>query len=82
MTVSAGLTGEEIIAVAEKACCYDFIMWLPQGYDTTVDEGGCTLSGTEKQRISTTRVILKDAPIILLDEATASLDPKNEVEVP
>ena len=72
---------EEIIAAAKKACCHDFIMRLPQGYDTMVGEGGCTLSGGEKQRISIARAILKDAPIILLDEATASLDPENEVEV-
>lgn len=56
-------------------------MRLPQGYDTMVGEGGCTLSGGEKQRISIARAILKDAPVILLDEATASLDPENEVEV-
>ena len=56
-------------------------MRLPKGYDTMVGEGGCTLSGGEKQRISIARAILKDAPIILLDEATASLDPENEVEV-
>ena len=74
-------TEEEIIAAAKKACCHDFIMRLPQGYDTMVGEGGCTLSGGEKQRISIARAILKDAPIILLDEATASLDPENEVEV-
>ena len=61
--------------------CYDFIMRLPLGYDTMVGEGGCTLSGGEKQRISIARAILKDAQIILLDEATASLDPENEVEV-
>ena len=72
---------DEVIAAAEKACCHDFIMRLPQGYDTMVGEGGCTLSGGEKQRISIARAILKDAPIILLDEATASLDPENEVEV-
>ena len=74
-------TDEEIIAVAKKACCHDFIMRLPQGYDTMVGEGGCTLSGGEKQRISIARAMLKDAPVILLDEATASLDPENEVEV-
>lgn len=74
-------TEEEIIAAAKKACCHDFIMRLPKGYDTLVGEGGCTLSGGEKQRISIARAILKDAPIILLDEATASLDPENEVEV-
>ena len=74
-------TDEEIIAAAKKACCHDFIMRLPQGYDTMVGEGGCTLSGGEKQRISIARAILKDAPVILLDEATASLDPENEVEM-
>lgn len=77
----ADATDEEIIAAAKKACCHDFIMRLPQGYDTMVGEGGCTLSGGEKQRLSIARAILKDAPIILLDEATASLDPENEVEV-
>ncbi len=74
-------TDKEIIAAAKKACCHDFIMRLPQGYDTMVGEGGCTLSGGEKQRISIARAILKDAPVVLLDEATASLDPENEVEV-
>lgn len=74
-------TEEEIIAAAKKACCHDFIMRLPKGYDTLVGEGGCTLSGGEKQRVSIARAILKDAPIILLDEATASLDPENELEV-
>ena len=73
-----GATDEEVIAAAEKACCHDFIMRLPQGYDTMVGEGGCTLSGGEKQRISIARAILKNAPIILLDEATASLDVENE----
>ena len=57
------------------------IIHLPQGYDTMIGEGGCTLSGGEKQRISIARAILKDAPVILLDEATASLDPENEVEI-
>ena len=74
-------TEEEIVAAAKKACCHDFIMRLPKGYDTLVGEGGCTLSGGEKQRISIARAMLKDAQIILLDEATASLDPENEVEV-
>ena len=74
-------TNKEIIAAAKKACCHDFIMRLPQGYDTMVGEGGCTLSGGEKQRISIARAMLKDAQVILLDEATASLDPENEVEV-
>lgn len=74
-------TEEEIITAAKKACCHDFIMRLPKGYDTLVGEGGCTLSGGEKQRVSIARAMLKDAQIILLDEATASLDPENEVEV-
>lgn len=74
-------TDEEVVAAARRACCHDFIMRLPQGYDTPVGEGGCTLSGGEKQRLSIARAILKDAPIVLLDEATASLDPENEVEV-
>ena len=74
-------TDEELEAAARKACCHDFIMRLPNGYDTMVGEGGCTLSGGEKQRISIARAILKEAPIVLLDEATASLDPENEVEV-
>lgn len=69
---------EEVIAAAKKARCHDFIMELPDGYDTMVDEGGSSLSGGEKQRISIARAILKDAPIILLDEATASVDPENE----
>lgn len=71
-------TEEEMIAAAKKARCHDFIMALPQGYDTVVGEGGGTLSGGEKQRISIARAILKDAPIIILDEATASIDPENE----
>lgn len=74
-------TDEEIMEAARLACCHDFIMRLPQGYDTPVGEGGCTLSGGEKQRLSIARAILKDAPVILLDEATASLDPENEVDV-
>ena len=72
-------THEEIIAAAKAAACHDFIISLPDGYDTTVGEGGSTLSGGEKQRISIARAILSDAPIVFLDEATASLDPKNEV---
>ncbi|WP_027624587.1 ABC transporter ATP-binding protein [Clostridium lundense] len=74
-------TQSEIEEVAKKACCHDFIMKLPQGYGTPVGEGGCTLSGGEKQRISIARAMLKNAPIVLLDEATASLDPENEVDV-
>lgn len=70
---------EEIIAAAKAAACHDFIMSLPDGYQTMVGEGGSTLSGGEKQRISIARAILSDAPIVFLDEATASLDPENEV---
>ena len=69
---------EEMIAAAKKARCHDFIMALPDGYDTVVGEGGGTLSGGEKQRVSIARAILKNAPIIILDEATASIDPENE----
>ena len=69
---------EDVIAAAKAARCHDFIMALPQGYDTIVGEGGSNLSGGEKQRISIARAILKDAPIIILDEATASVDPENE----
>lgn len=69
---------EEMIAVAKKARCHDFIMALPNGYDTVIGEGGGTLSGGEKQRISIARAMLKDAPIVILDEATANIDPENE----
>ncbi|NOK62125.1 MAG: hypothetical protein GFH27_549321n112 [Chloroflexi bacterium AL-W] len=69
---------QEIINAAKLARCHDFIMALPQGYDTMVGEGGATLSGGEKQRISIARALLKDAPIVMLDEATASIDPENE----
>ena len=71
-------TEEEMIEAAKKACCHDFIMALPKGYDTIIEEGGGTLSGGEKQRISIARAMLKDAPVIILDEATASIDPENE----
>ncbi len=71
-------TEEEMIDAAKKARCHDFIMALPNGYDTVVGEGGGTLSGGEKQRISIARAMLKNAPIIILDEATASIDPENE----
>lgn len=72
---------EEVIAAAKKACCHDFIMALPDEYSTKIGEGGASLSGGEKQRISIARAILKDAPIIILDEATASVDPENELEL-
>lgn len=69
---------EEVYEAEKKARCYDFIMQLPEGFDTVIGEGGATLSGGEKQRISIARCILKDAPIIILDEATASVDTDNE----
>lgn len=74
-------TMEEIIKTAKAARCHDFIEKLPEGYETIVGEGGSTLAGGEKQRISIARAMLKDAPIILLDEATASLDPENELYI-
>ncbi len=71
-------TREEVEEAAKKARCYDFIMALPQGFDTVIGEGGASLSGGEQQRISIARCILKDAPIVILDEATASVDADNE----
>ena len=71
-------TMEDIIQAAKKACCHDFIMATPDGYDTVIGEGGATISGGEKQRISIARAMLKDAPIVILDEATANVDPENE----
>lgn len=71
-------TREEVYEAAKRARCYDFIMQLPDGFDTVIGEGGATLSGGEKQRISIARCILKDAPVIILDEATASVDTDNE----
>ncbi len=71
-------TKEEVIEAAKKARCYDFIMQLPEGFDTVIGEGGASLSGGEKQRISIARCILKDSPIVILDEATASVDADNE----
>ena len=68
---------EEVIAAAKKARCHDFIMSLPEGYQTVIGEGGSTLSGGEKQRVSIARAILKNANIVILDEATASIDPEN-----
>ncbi|MFD1906468.1 ABC transporter ATP-binding protein [Paenibacillus rhizoplanae] len=74
-------TQEEIEQAARRACCHEFISKLPQGYDTPVGEGGSTLSGGEKQRVSIARTLLKNASIVLLDEATASLDPENEAAI-
>ena len=72
---------ELVIEAAKKACCHDFIMQLPNGYETVIGEGGASLSGGEKQRISIARAIMKDAPIIILDEATANVDPENEKDL-
>ena len=74
-------TRKEIVTAAKKACCHDFIMSLPDGYDTVIGEGGASISGGEKQRISIARAIMKNAPIIILDEATANVDPENEKEL-
>ncbi|MCR4850154.1 MAG: ATP-binding cassette domain-containing protein, partial [Lachnospiraceae bacterium] len=71
-------TRKEVEEAAKKAKCYDFIMQLPDGFDTVIGEGGASLSGGEKQRISIARCILKDTPIVILDEATASVDADNE----
>lgn len=72
---------DEVIEAAKKAACHDFITALPDGYETVIGEGGATLSGGEKQRIAIARAIMKDAPIIILDEATANVDPENEKEL-
>lgn len=72
---------DKVIDAAKKACCHDFIMSLPDGYETIIGEGGASLSGGEKQRISIARAIMKDAPIIILDEATANVDPESEQEL-
>ena len=77
----SGASLDSVKEAARQACCHDFIEALPQGYDTVLAEGGASLSGGEKQRVSIARAILKDAPIIMLDEATASLDPENEAEI-
>ena len=69
---------KDVIAAAKKACCHDFISALPNGYDTVIGEGGASLSGGEKQRVSIARAIMKNAPIIILDEAPANVDPENE----
>ena len=67
-----------MVAAARAACCDDFIESLPEGYDTVIGEGGSSLSGGEKQRISIARAMLKNVPIVILDEATANVDPENE----
>lgn len=77
----AEATKEEVYEAAKKARCYDFIMSLPDKFETVIGEGGATLSGGEKQRISIARCILKDAPIVILDEATASIDTDNEIYI-
>ena len=74
-------THEEVLTAAKLACCDEFIEWLPQGYDTVIGENGMTLSGGERQRLSIARAFLKDAPVILLDESTASIDPENETKI-
>lgn len=72
---------EKVIAAAKKARCHDFILKLPQGYETVIGEAGGSLSGGERQRLSIARAMMKDAPIIILDEATANVDPENEKEL-
>ncbi len=74
-------TMDEVIAAAKKARCHDFIMELPEGYDTMIGEGGASISGGERQRITIARAIMKDSPIIILDEATANVDPENEMQL-
>ena len=74
-------THEDVVRAARQACCHDFIEALPDGYSTVLGEAGATLSGGERQRLSIARALLKDAPIILLDEATANVDPENEAEL-
>lgn len=71
-------TYEEVVEAAKRACCHDFIMALPQGYQTRIGEGGASLSGGEKQRISIARALIKDAQIVIFDEVTANVDPENE----
>ena len=74
-------THEEVVEAARRACCDDFVGRLAEGYGTRIGEGGATLSGGERQRLSIARAILKDAPIVVLDEATANVDPENELEL-
>ena len=72
---------DEVISAARKARCHDFIMKLPKGYETVIGEDGSSLSGGERQRLSIARAMMKDAPIIILDEATANVDPENEKDL-
>ena len=74
-------THEQVVDAARRACCEEFIQALPNGYDTRLGESGSSLSGGERQRLSIARAILKDAPIVVLDEATANVDPENELEL-
>lgn len=76
-----GATDEEVAEAAKKCGCHDFITALPDGYDTVIGEGGATVSGGERQRITIARAIMKDAPIVILDEATANVDPENEKDL-
>ena len=76
-----GATRDRVVEAAKRARCHDFIMALPDGYDTVVEEGGGNLSGGERQRIPIARAIMKDAPIVILDEATSSVDLENEHEL-
>ena len=74
-------THDEVVVAARAARCHDFISALPEGYDTVIGEGGATLSGGERQRLSIARAMLKDAPVVILDEATANVDPENEADL-
>ena len=74
-------TKEEVYQAAKLACCHEFIEALPDGYDTVLGEAGASLSGGQRQRISIARAMMKDAPVIILDEATANVDPENEKEL-
>lgn len=78
---SPNATHEQVVQAAQRACCHDFITALPDGYETRLGENGSVLSGGERQRLSIARAILKDAPIVVLDEATANVDPENELEL-
>lgn len=78
---SPDASDEEVVEAAKKCGCHEFIMALPDGYETIIGEGGASLSGGEKQRISIARAIMKNAPIIILDEATANVDPESEREL-